>query len=90
MAVSVPLIYKVEVLAAVAEIMPEQKSALKRMNLLLPLYRIKWCCILLNSFLPVESDRRKFAQGDTAERKKEQIVKAQNLLASLGQFTAGI
>lgn len=89
-AVPVPFVYKNEVFAAVAETLQKHESALKRMNILLPLYRMKWCCILLNHFLPIESKRREFAQGDTAERKKEQVNKAENLLASLEQFTANI
>jgi hypothetical protein len=89
-AVPVPLAYKEEVLAAVAEILPERESALRRMHLLLPVYRIKWCCILLNHFLPVASDRRAFAQGTARERKKEQLNKARTLLASLEQVVADI
>jgi hypothetical protein len=89
-AVPVPLAYQNEVLVSVADILPGRESALRRMHLLLPVYRIKWCCILLNHFLPVASDRRVFAQGAAREQKKEQLNKAQNLMASLEQFAAGI
>ncbi len=33
----------------------------QRADILLPVYRIKWCCIMLNEFLPVENERRKYA-----------------------------
>ncbi len=32
-----------------------------RVKMLFPLFRIKWCCIMLNDFLTVGNDRRKFA-----------------------------
>ena len=35
---------------------------LRRISLLRPVYRIKWCCIMLNDFLPAGSRRRSFAQ----------------------------
>lgn len=34
-----------------------------RLLLLFPVYQIKWCCILLNEFLPVGRTRRGFALG---------------------------
>ena len=40
----------------------------RRIALLLPVYRLKWCCIMLNEFLPVEGQRRTFAR-DAAERR---------------------
>jgi hypothetical protein len=89
-AVPVPLDYKNEVLTAVAEIIPGRESALNRMHFLLPVYRIKWCCILLNHFLPVASDRRAFAQGAARKQKDEQLNKSQQLLATLEQFEVGI
>lgn len=47
-----------------------------RCNLLLPLYRLKWCAIMLNEFLPSERRRRDFARGEKCERKKqEQLIK---------------
>lgn len=54
-----------------------------RMDLLLPMYRLKWCCILLNDFLPSGGSRRRFALSDRDEkvRKAEQLRKAQQALA---------
>jgi hypothetical protein len=89
-AVPIPLVYKDEVMASVADILPVRELGLRRMHLLLPVYRIKWCCIVLNHFLPVASNRRAFAQGAIEERKKEQLAKAKRLLASLDQLGDGI
>lgn len=33
----------------------------ERTRILMPIYKIKWCCIVLNAFLPEESERRRFA-----------------------------
>ena len=57
----------------------------RRVELLLPVYRIKWCCILLNDFLPEGSARRRFAgrKGDANEGKAEQLRKAHHVLSSV-------
>lgn len=58
---------------------------LARATLLLPVYRVKWVCILLNEFLPVGSNRRTFA-GSAAEqdaRKANQLAKARAALAAV-------
>jgi hypothetical protein len=49
-----------------------------RVAILLPVYRIKWCCIILNEFLPVDRARRTFSnpEDDIAARKKGQLEKA--------------
>lgn len=53
-----------------------------RLDLLLPVHTIKWCCILLNDFLPVDMARRKFANGDVdiEVRKRTQLKKAEQML----------
>ncbi|MFA6412288.1 MAG: phosphotransferase [Syntrophales bacterium] len=71
---------------AISEATSEPEKMLQRIRLLLPLYRIKWCCILLNDFLPIDGARREFAQGRASERKKEQLEKAKNLLVFLEQL----
>jgi hypothetical protein len=55
---------------------------LTRAKLLLPVYRVKWCCIILNEFLRVDELRREFAQGTRASRKGAQLEKAHQVLAS--------
>ena len=49
---------------------------------LLPAYKIKWCCIMLNEFLRGDRERRGFAQGAApdAERKTAQLAKAARAL----------
>lgn len=62
----------------VANAMPNPELHAARAKLLLPLYRVKWVCILLNDFLPVGGSRRAFA-GPGAEqetRKATQLAKA--------------
>lgn len=50
-------------------------------GLLCPVYRFKWCCILLNEFLSVDAARRNFS-GKTpdVQRKKMQLEKAKKML----------
>jgi hypothetical protein len=49
-----------------------------RASLLLPVYQTKWCCIMLNDFLPAGDRRRAFSnpQADDAARRKRQLDKA--------------
>ncbi len=56
-----------------------------RARLLRRPYRIKWCCIALNVFLPVNLARRKFANPglDEALLKRQQLVKATSLFNAL-------
>ncbi|MCC3405792.1 MAG: aminoglycoside phosphotransferase family protein [Microcoleus sp. PH2017_10_PVI_O_A] len=62
----------------------------QRMAILLPVYRVKWCCIILNDFLPVGNKRRNFARSaDVGEsRKVRQLQKAQLVLQDLSQALA--
>jgi hypothetical protein len=53
---------------------PEAQS---RAALLLPLHRLKWCCILLNEFRAQDRQRRYHAGDDQAERLETQLHKAQ-------------
>ncbi len=57
----------------------------QRVEILLPVYRLKWCAIVLNEFLPVAAARRKFSKpsGDAAARKKEQLDKARGMVESV-------
>ncbi len=56
-----------------------------RAALLLPAYRLKWCCILLNEFLPTALARRAFAHADLGreETKGIQLAKARRVITSL-------
>jgi hypothetical protein len=61
----------------------------KRFDLLLPMYRLKWCCILLNDFLPGDGSRRRFADRQTDEsiRKTNQLHKARQALSRYWEET---
>jgi hypothetical protein len=65
-------------------------SSLERIERLLPLYQLKWCCILLNEFLPQEQSRRTFAQRlsrpEMEARKRTQLAKARILLENARRF----
>ncbi|MDP2801183.1 MAG: phosphotransferase [Phreatobacter sp.] len=62
----------------------------RRARLLLDAYRIKWACIILNDFLPLDEARRAFALGtDRAERCRAQLAKAQAILKDLTPFHTG-
>ena len=56
-----------------------------RIGLLLPVYQVKWCCILLNDFLPLGRRRRSFAGGTAAqqEQRARQLQKARQALQNL-------
>lgn len=53
-------------------------EAQERANLLLPLHRLKWCCILLNEFQSHNRQRRYHAGDSQAERLETQLHKAQS------------
>jgi hypothetical protein len=56
-----------------------------RVALLMPVYRVKWCCIVLNEFARVSGNRRHFANAlNTQEEKKVgQLEKARGVLRSV-------
>jgi hypothetical protein len=71
----VPMAYYDDFAAA----LPGGAEALRpRARLLLPVYRLKWCCIVLNEFLPLGGNRRRFARGagDELAVKARQLAKA--------------
>jgi thiamine kinase-like enzyme len=61
---------------------PNYKNIEFRAKLLLDLYKIKWCCIVLNIFLPKHLARREFANEvvNCSNLRKTQILKAKQLL----------
>ena len=70
--------------AAVAAEFPDPEALVARATLLLPVYRVKWVCILLNEFLPVGGSRRRFSVPSNPEsRKAAQLAKARAALAAL-------
>lgn len=70
--------------AAIAEDLSDPRLHRSRAALLLPLYRIKWVCIVLNEFLPAGASRRAYATADVLEaRKAMQLAKARAALAAI-------
>lgn len=57
-----------------------------RAKTLLPVYRIKWCCIMLNEFLKTDSQRREFSSSakNLEARKTLQLDLARSSLAKIG------
>ena len=70
------------------EAFPAGGGLRRRVAMVLPAHAFKWCCILLNDFLPVGSRRRAFAglAEDEPRRKAEQLAKAQAALKRLGEL----
>jgi hypothetical protein len=54
----------------------------ERTRLLLPVFRLKWYCIVMNDFFPAFTQRRKMAEPaqDETCRKRNQLEKAKHLL----------
>jgi thiamine kinase-like enzyme len=59
-------------------------SLADRARLLFPIFKIKWCCLILNEFLPDAAKRRRFANPtlDTEQSKHLQLQKAQQFFNS--------
>lgn len=57
----------------------------QRVTLLLPLYRVKWCAMVLGDFLPLSASRRAYAQQSPLDEthKAAQLHKAQTLLSQI-------
>ena len=83
--VTVPMQLFQKVSHAFAEELTDPAAHLHRIALLLPVYRVKWCCIMLNEFLPVGSRRRSFAKDPASQeqRRAAQLVKTKAALAAL-------
>ena len=83
--VPVSLTYWSKFVGEVADILDRPFLLTERSRLLLPAYKIKWCCIILNEFLITGQNRRQFARGtsEISETKKgEQLEKAERALES--------
>ncbi|WP_407641547.1 protein kinase family protein [Desulfobacula phenolica] len=53
----------------------KKNTLTRRSKLLFPLYRLKWCCIMLNDFVPAAGKRKKFAFFGE-DRRQIQLIKA--------------
>lgn len=72
-------------LAAATAPFPDPNAVAARARVLERVFRVKWCCIILNEFLPAAARRRRFADpgADPSARKSAQLDKARALLESL-------
>lgn len=82
-AVPIPIRYWDEVSGRCAQLTSSPEQTLLRMNVLLPVCRIKWVCIALNHFLAVDGERRRFAKGDEKMYFAAQLELAERLLSSI-------
>lgn len=84
-AVPVPVRYLDRFVEGISEGFRRREALRDRVRLLLPAYRMKWCCILLNEFLPVGGARRRFAAQDCdpERRKADQLKKAKTALEGI-------
>lgn len=64
---------------------PHRAALEARARALFPLFQLKWCCIMLNEFVPGAAERRRFANPgqDEAAARARQLEKAANLLSSI-------
>ncbi|MCX7181029.1 MAG: aminoglycoside phosphotransferase family protein [Proteobacteria bacterium] len=71
---------------------PKPDELVERARLLRPVYQVKWCCIALNVFLPVNLARRKFANPSLDENalKQAQLAKATTLFQSIATLDDGL
>lgn len=77
--VPVPQEYYDSFLDGILAIQAPIESESLRIRAILPVYRIKWCCIILNEFLPLGAARRRFSDGpnERDRKKRAQLDKAQ-------------
>lgn len=63
-------------ISTVLEGLPQAAVIAKRLRIVYPLVGFKWALLLLNEFLPVSEDRRRFAGEDPVARQDEQLAKS--------------
>ena len=73
----------------VMTVFDQPEVLVNRAVLLRPVYRVKWCCIALNIFLPEHLSRRRFANPGLNETalKQSQLIKAANLFKTMEPLT---
>ena len=85
-AVPIPERHFERIAAAATCFIADNEEMLRRARQLLPMFRLKWCCIMLNHFTPVSRERRRFAGSSAAdpEVKWRQLEKARSSFSSIG------
>jgi hypothetical protein len=72
-----------EVVETLASGRSEPRQFRARVALLLPVYRVKWGCIVLNEFVRVGGSRRRFAGAELEAKKVMQLQKARCIFRHL-------
>ncbi len=73
-------------LSGMFELFKNDKSLSIRLKALFPLYRVKWCLILLNEFLKLDIERRQFASEkdiEIEEVQRRQLGKSERMLSNV-------
>lgn len=72
----------------ILETFDEREAEVARMNVLMPVHQLKWCCIMMNDFLPISRSRRRFSLGaeDDDLRKSNQLESAKAGLQRIAAF----
>ena len=66
----------------ITQLFDKREELKERIVILFPVYRIKWCSIMLNEFIPEGYARRSYAEKDIeTRRKEEQLEKAKTYLS---------
>jgi hypothetical protein len=75
-AVPAPREHRAAFVGSLSDLWSDPAGFRRRVDLLLPVYELKWCCIMLNEFLPADG-RRAFAGagGDREVRRAAQLAK---------------
>jgi len=73
--------------AGIVSRLREPERVRQRIDVLFPVYRVKWCCIVLNAFLPLGRARRQFSAAHLrpARQPERQLEKARRLLNESGE-----
>ena len=87
--IKIPIEYMEEFASKALTSFPDSKLQLERTKKLFPMFQIKWCCIMLNEFLPGIAERRVFSnpQLDMNESRKKQLQKAKVLLLEINNVS---
>lgn len=83
--IPVPKIYFHMFKKGISKVVRDRENLYKRIDMLFPVYQLKWCCIVLNEFIASDEKRRRFAfsDSDVENRKIIQLKKATEILKNI-------
>ena len=83
-AIPVPFEYFDDFISVSLEYSKNKAELAERAHLIFPIFKIKWCCLMLNEFLPDAAKRRQFANPtlDPEKSQRNQLEKAQQFFNS--------